>query len=77
MNKEKSRGYPGKSYPKTQAEINLMSRKWDPDELEARDREIIQPIQSRCIHRRLGIVKNTDIFYCQDCEKILYGKEAK
>jgi len=50
---------------------------------EARDREIIQLIQSRCVHRRLGVIKiarlfyDQLIFYCQDCEKILYGKELQ
>lgn len=50
---------------------------------EAKDREIIHIIQSRCIHRRQGIIKvarefyDQLIFYCQDCEKILYGKEQK
>lgn len=41
---------------------------------EARDRKLIQLIQSRCKHRRVGIVKGSaTIFYCEDCEKILYG----
>lgn len=50
---------------------------------EAKDREIIHLIQSRCVHRRQGIIKvarafyDQLIFYCQDCEKILYGKEVK
>jgi len=45
---------------------------------EAKDREIIQLIQSRCVHRRIGIVKGSDnVFYCQDCEKILYGMGSK
>lgn len=45
---------------------------------EAKDREIIQLIQSRCVHRRQGIVKDSDnVLYCQDCEKVLYGKEQK
>jgi hypothetical protein len=39
---------------------------------EAKKRELIQLIQSRCVHRRLGIVKGSDVVYCQDCEKILY-----
>lgn len=49
----------------------------NPNE-EAKKREIIQLIQSRCVHRRLGIVKaarlvhQKKIVYCQDCEKILY-----
>jgi len=42
---------------------------------EAYDREIIQLIQSRCVHRRLGIVKGSEaVFYCEDCEKIFYGR---
>lgn len=50
----------------------------NPKKTEEKDREIIQLIQSRCIHRRLGIVKDSDnVLYCQDCEKILYGKEAQ
>jgi len=45
---------------------------------EAKDREIIQLIQSRCIHRRLGIVKNSDnVLYCQDCEKIISDKVSQ
>ena len=41
---------------------------------EAKDREIIQLIQSRCVHRRIGIVKGSEfVFYCEDCEKVLYG----
>ncbi len=50
---------------------------------EARDREIIHLIQSKCVHRRQGVIKvardfyHQLIFYCQDCEKILYGKEVK
>ena len=44
---------------------------------EAKKREVIQLIQSRCNHRRLGIVKGSDVVYCQDCEKILYDLERK
>lgn len=50
---------------------------------EARKREIIQVIQSGCVHRRLGIIKaarllyQKKIVYCQDCEKILYDLERK
>jgi len=50
---------------------------------EARDREITHMIQSQCVHRRQGVIKIAKlfydqlIFYCQDCEKILYGKEQK
>ena len=43
-----------------------------PSKKEARRREVIQLIQGRCVHRRRGIVKGTDVVYCQDCEKILY-----
>ena len=48
---------------------------------EARKREVVQLIQSRCVHRRRGIVKaarlvnQKKIVYCQDCEKILYDLE--
>ena len=50
---------------------------------EARKRHIIQLIQSRCNHRRLGIVEaarrvyQQKIVYCEDCEKILYDLERK
>lgn len=45
---------------------------------EAYDRGIIQLIQSRCVHRRIGIVKGSElVFYCEDCEKILYGMGLK
>ena len=39
---------------------------------EAKKRDLIQLIQSRCVHRRRGIVKGTDVVYCQACNKILY-----
>lgn len=48
---------------------------------EARDREIIQLIQSRCVHRRMGILKvakafyQVKILYCQDCEKLFPEKK--
>ena len=48
---------------------------------EAKKREVIQLIQSRCVHRRRGIIKaarllyQKKIVYCQDCEKILYDLE--
>ena len=43
---------------------------------EVKDREIIQLIQSRCVHRRRGIVKGSDnVQYCQDCEKVLNGRK--
>lgn len=50
---------------------------------EARKREVVQLIQSRCKHRRLGIVKSArlilqkKIVYCQDCEKILYDLDGR
>ncbi len=50
---------------------------------EAKDRETIHMIQSQCVHRRQGVMTvarlfyDQLIFYCQDCEKILYGQEAK
>ena len=52
----------------------------NPNE-EARKREVVQLIQSRCVHRRRGIIKaarlvnQEKIVYCQDCEKILYDLE--
>ena len=52
-----------------------------PAEKEARKREVVQLIQSRCVHRRRGIIKVAKLFYhqevvyCQDCEKILYDLE--
>lgn len=44
---------------------------------EAKDRETIQLIQSRCKHRRRGIVSQEghNVQYCQDCNKIFYDKE--
>ena len=48
---------------------------------EAKDREIIQLIQSRCAHRRRGVISEKGhnitvfMFYCQDCLKILYDEE--
>ena len=50
---------------------------------EARKRHIIQLIQSRCNHRRLGIVEaarrvyQQKIVYCEDCEKILYDLDGR
>jgi hypothetical protein len=50
---------------------------------EARKREVVQLIQSRCVHRRRGIIKTANLFYqkkivyCQDCEKILYDLEER
>lgn len=47
---------------------------------EAKDREIIQLIQSRCVHRRMGILKlgiflyDQKFLYCQDCLKSFPGK---
>ena len=53
-------------------------RKKEQSELErkeAKDRKIIQLIQSRCVHRRMEILKVAEdfyhrkILYCQDCLK--------
>lgn len=65
-------------------EDNLIRNPHDPPKKkskEAKDREIIQLIQSRCVHRRMGILKvakafyQAKILYCQDCEKLFPGKE--
>lgn len=44
---------------------------------EAKKREVIQKVQSRCKHRRRGIVSQEghNVQYCQDCNKIFYGKD--
>lgn len=42
---------------------------------EAKDRETIQLIQSRCVHRRRGVTSDEghNVVKCLDCEKFLYG----
>lgn len=44
---------------------------------EAKKREIIQLVQSRCKHRRMGVLSQEghNILYCQDCNKPFYNKE--
>lgn len=49
----------------------------DPETKEAKDREAIQLIQSRCAHRRRGVVSEEghNVLYCQDCNKPFYGED--
>ena len=44
---------------------------------EAKKREIIQLVQSRCKHRRMGVLSQEghNLLYCQDCNKPFYNKE--
>ncbi len=49
-----------------------------PKRREAKTRkEVIQLIQSRCIHRRMGILteEGHSFLYCQDCEEKFPNKE--
>ena len=50
--------------------------KLDKDK-EARKREIVQLVQSRCKHKRKGVVSEEghNISHCLDCGKIFYGEE--
>jgi len=44
---------------------------------EAKKREIIQLVQSRCKHRRMGVLSQEghNFLYCQDCNKPFYGRD--
>jgi len=44
---------------------------------EAKKREIIQLVQSRCKHRRRGVISEEghNVIYCQDCLKTFYGED--
>ena len=57
-------------------EDNLIRNPHTPPDLEmkeAKNRELVQLIQSNCRHRRMGIIKNSGtVLYCQDCMKVLY-----
>lgn len=47
------------------------------EDKEAKKREIIQKVQSRCVHRRQGIISQEghNVTHCLDCGKIFYDKE--